>query len=154
MSVSEVLEVIRTESFVALDEGDVKISVGKMPIVFGAKIHFIQLFQNLIGNSLKFNDKEKPLIKISSKKLKKGWKISVEDNGPGIPEESREKIFDLFNRLKRRDEVEGSGLGLSIVQKIIAQYGANIECVDSALSGAKFEIYMPNTELADDKTLH
>jgi len=69
--------------------------------------------------------------------------LRVEDNGQGIPKGSRKQIFELFGRLKRRDEAEGTGLGLSICKKIAAQYGGEIACLDSQLGGAMFEITIP-----------
>lgn len=143
VNLSEVLNEILNQSITLLEQVDAEIDIGTLPTVFGSKIHFLQLFQNLIGNSLKFNDKKNPIIKIGSIPFQDGWKISVDDNGPGIPVESREKVFNLFSRLKRRDEVEGSGLGLSIVQKIVEQYDGTITCSNSSLGGARFEIYLP-----------
>lgn len=143
IDLSEVLNGILNQSITVLEQVDAEIEIGALPTVFGSKIHFLQLFQNLIGNSLKFNDKKNPIIKIDAIPFQDGWKISVDDNGPGIPVESRGKIFGLFSRLKRRDEVEGSGLGLSIVQKIVEQYDGTITCSKSSLGGARFEIYLP-----------
>jgi two-component system CheB/CheR fusion protein len=148
-NLGEVVKEILDSLALAIKEQNAKIEVGAMPVIKGAPVHFTQLFQNLIGNALKFSDKIKPLVKISAMKTSGGWKFLLEDNGPGIPEASRSDIFNLFSRLQRQDEIEGSGLGLSIAQRIVMQYGGTIECTDSSLGGAAFEIFLPNRDDLD-----
>ncbi len=128
----------------AISEHGAELIVDPLPQLTGARIHFTQLFQNLIGNALKFSDQDEPVVRVSSMEDDRNHIVlRVEDNGPGVPEESREKIFDLFDRLHRQDEIEGVGLGLSICQRIVAQYGGTISCNDSELGGACFEIAIP-----------
>ncbi len=129
-----------------ITEQDADIIIGELPNVVGARIHFAQLFQNLIGNALKFSDKDQPIVKISSAQDEHNVYLFIEDNGPGIPEEHRTKVFNLFDRLHRQDEVEGVGLGLSICQRIVSQYGGQIACGDSELGGAQFKITIPIPE--------
>ena len=113
---------------------------GDLPIVNGATVHMTQLFQNLITNALKFSDKEKPVIRITSNRDNDLYQFLVEDNGPGINNANRTEVFQLFKRLKRRDEVDGSGLGLSICKKIVEQYGGTISVGSSQrLGGACFD---------------
>lgn len=129
-------------------EKNAKITVSSLGEIHGARVHFIQLFQNLIGNALKFSDKDNPTVKVSSFSTRKFLKIRVEDNGPGVPKEFRDSVFDVFNRLQRRDEVEGTGLGLSIVLRIVGQYEGKIDILDSELGGACFEVIIPKNETA------
>lgn len=126
-----------------IEEHNAELIVGDLPEVVGARLHFIQLFQNLIGNALKFSDKQNPVVQISSAEDGDHIHLVIEDNGPGVPEEFRQQIFNLFDRLHRQDEVEGVGLGLSICQRIVAQYGGTIECTESELGGARFDIILP-----------
>jgi len=130
-----------------VEERKASVKFGKLPKIYGARIHFMQIFQNLIGNSLKYSDKEEPLIELTADKSKDGWTFRLEDNGPGIPEKSRTEIFQLFSRLERRDEIDGTGLGLSIVQKIVLQYHGKISCEDSELGGSAFVIWLPSKEV-------
>lgn len=133
---------------VLVKEKNAKIKISSLGKVHGARVHFIQLFQNLIGNALKFSDTENPVVKVSSSGMRNELKIRVEDNGPGVPEEFRDSVFDVFNRLQRRDEVEGTGLGLSIVLRIVGQYGGTINILDSGdLGGACFEVHIPKGEI-------
>ncbi len=137
--VDEVLEALA----LSIEEKQTIVTRGPMPSVRGARVHFVQLFQNLVGNALKHSDAQDPEIRISSVSRRGIIVLRVEDNGQGIPKRSRKQIFELFGRLRRRDETEGTGLGLSICKKITAQYGGEITCHDSALGGALFEIAIP-----------
>lgn len=137
--VDEVLESLS----LSIKEHKAVVSRGAMPKIVGARVHFVQLFQNLVGNALKHSDADGPEIEISSGSRPGAIVLRVEDNGQGIPKGSRKQIFELFGRLKRRDEAEGTGLGLSICKKIAAQYGGEIACLDSQLGGAMFEITIP-----------
>lgn len=100
----------------------------------------MQIISNLISNAIKFNKNERPLVKICGvEKEGEGLvEISIEDNGPGIPEEYREKIFGVFQTLQSRDKLESTGIGLTIVKKMVAQIGGEVWVEDSDLGGAKF----------------
>ncbi len=139
----EVMTDIDETLSLAITEQNAELVLGDLPSVRGARVHFTQLFQNLIGNSLKFNDKDTPIVKVSASSEGGYTVLVVEDNGPGVPEESRTKIFGLFDRLHRQDEIDGIGLGLSICQRIVAQYQGTIVCDDSEMGGARFEISLP-----------
>ena len=69
--------------------------------------------------------------------------ITVDDNGPGVPEGSRDEIFDVFKRLHRADDIPGTGLGLAICKKILKQYHGNIRCEQSELGGASMKMSLP-----------
>jgi two-component system CheB/CheR fusion protein len=142
-----VLKEITEGLALTIEETGASIKVQPLPTVTGARVHFHQLFQNLIANAIKYNDKDKPKIKISGAQRKDSWQLIVEDNGPGISPENRSVVFDVFRRLNRRDEVDGVGLGLSICDRIVRQYEDNIEISDSrAMGGAKFIVTLPVSE--------
>lgn len=88
---------------------------------------FRQVLQNLIGNAVKHHDKEKGNITVGVKKLDQFYEFFVADDGPGIPEQYREKVFGMFQTLRPRDEVEGSGIGLALVKKTVEHYGGNVK---------------------------
>ena len=142
----KVMEEVMEALSLNIAEQDAEIDVGKMPVIHGARVHFVQLFQNLLGNAMKHANKEEPHVRIRSKTKANKIIITVEDDGPGIPKASQDRVFELFGRLKRRDETDGTGLGLSICKKIVNQYEGTIECSDSELGGAKFTIELPKTE--------
>ncbi len=139
----DVVEEMDDALSLVISEHEAELIVDDLPQLVGARIHFIQLFQNLIGNALKFSDKDHPVVRIRSTETDQKVTIIVEDNGPGVPAEHREKIFKLFDRLHRQDQVDGVGLGLSICQRIVTQYNGTITCGDSELGGASFTIDLP-----------
>ncbi|MFC4698866.1 ATP-binding protein [Glaciecola siphonariae] len=98
---------------------------------------------NLIANAFKHNDKELPSVHISASVSKHYYIINIKDNGPGIEPKYHERIFKLFQTLKPRDEVEGSGMGLSVVKKYIDYYQGKITLSSDGKNGATFTIYWP-----------
>ena len=94
-----------------------KISIGELPKITADQIHLVQLFQNLIDNSIKYTDKTDPLVEIKSDKKDGFYKFSVKDNGIGIEPAYQQKIFEMFKRLHNQDKYEGSGVGLAICKK-------------------------------------
>ena len=100
-----------------IHENFASIRINRMPLQ--------QIFLNLINNAIKHHDKKKGNISISVEQTNTHYKFSVTDDGPGIPEKYQRKVFEMFQTLKPRDEVEGSGMGLAIVDKIVKTYGSN-----------------------------
>ncbi|MEM1384459.1 MAG: chemotaxis protein CheB [Pseudomonadota bacterium] len=120
-----------------------KITRETLPVLDANSTHMRQLFQNLIGNAIKYGGETSPEIRATAQDTGPAWVISIEDNGQGVPEEQRESIFSLFNRLHRKGEVEGAGMGLPICRKIVRLCGGEIWCDESALGGAAFRIRFP-----------
>lgn len=98
--------------------------INKLPIVNGDKIKFQQLFENLIDNAIKYNDKENGIIEIDCKNQNSFYQFSIKDNGIGIPKKYFNRIFNLFQSLKI--EKQSTGIGLSIVKNIVQLYGGEI----------------------------
>jgi len=97
------------------------------PHLWGHKIQLIQLFQNLLSNSIKFSKKkEAPLILITQKKVADSWHFSIKDNGIGIPTERQVAIFEVFKRAHANQEIQGAGIGLAICKKVVEQHGGTI----------------------------
>ncbi|SHJ42302.1 sensor histidine kinase [Aquimarina spongiae] len=107
-----------------------------LPVVQGDNFRLQQLFQNLINNAVKYNDKEKGWIKVSCIPQKTHWQFAIEDNGPGIPKKYHEKIFRVFQTLD--DNKESTGVGLSIVKKIIDLYDGKIWVTSEEGKGTAF----------------
>jgi PAS domain S-box-containing protein len=108
----------------------------KLPTIKGDKTKFRQVFQNLISNSLKFNDKKEGFIYINFKENEKYYEFSVEDNGIGIQDKYKDKVFEIFQSLHKNKE--SSGVGLSIVKKIIKLYEGDIWFESIPNIGTKF----------------
>ena len=103
----------------------------------------IQLFQNLIGNSIKYHSQETPKIHISTQKEKNQYLFSVSDNGIGISNEYLDRIFTIFQRLHTKDDYEGTGIGLAIAYKIVHQHGGEIWAESEPGKGSTFYFTIP-----------
>ena len=104
---------------------------------------FKTVFQNLISNAIKHNNKEHPVIDISLIPSNQYYIIEITDNGPGIDPKYFSLIFKLFQTLQSRDDVEGSGIGLCIANKLIINYGGKIEVASDGKLGSTFTIFWP-----------
>ena len=143
VDLARVAHEIREAFALRIAERNAELVIGELPSVHGARVHFVQLIQNLVGNALAYTDVERPVVRVGARRGEDGVELVVEDNGPGIPETDRARIFDVFSRLELDSSVEGTGLGLSICQRIVHQYGGTIACTESALGGAAFVIRLP-----------
>lgn len=126
VDLNDVLNTVKKDLKLLIDENAVNIVCSNLPIVHGDKIQLRQVFQNLISNSIKFRREEKPLIQIQCTESDKFNQISVADNGIGINSQYFEQIFVIFKRLHTRDKYPGSGLGLSLCKKIIERHGGQL----------------------------
>ena len=116
---------------------------GAMPIINTAISPFETIIRNLIGNAIKHNNKANGVITISAQEFPKHYQFSVKDNGPGIPQRYHEQIFELFKTLKPRDEVEGSGMGLSIIKKLLDYHKGSITVESDGENGTCFTFTWP-----------
>ncbi|MFW6310397.1 MAG: sensor histidine kinase, partial [Prolixibacteraceae bacterium] len=125
-----------------IDKEKVEVAVDDLPACRGDDLQMNQLFSNLIGNSLKFFDSDRPgKIVISGEKVNNGCTYTVEDNGIGIAPEYREKIFGLFEKLD--SQKPGIGLGMNIVKQIVEKHNGTIEMESEVGTGTKFIIFIP-----------
>lgn len=126
--------------------------VEQLPIIEADPAQMRQLFQNLIGNSLKFNGGKQPIIKVYATLCANGTcEIRVEDNGIGFEEEYLEKIFKPFQRLHGRSAYEGTGMGLAICKKIVDRHKGDITAISKPGKGATFIIKLPETQPIHNK---
>ncbi len=126
-----------------IEKNNAEISIDKLPSVTADDIQIEQLFQNLIMNATKFRREETLHIKVSAVKEQGEWLFSVRDNGIGIEEEDRGRIFDMFQRLHGRGDYPGTGMGLAICKKIIENHGGRIWVESEAGKGSTFYFTIP-----------
>jgi PAS domain S-box-containing protein len=126
----------------------------ELPTVVGEKIRLAQVFQHLIGNALRYNDKPEGRIEIGSADDGERWTFSVSDNGPGIPEKYHEKIFKMFQTLAPRDELESIGIGLAVVKKIVELYGGRVWVESTVGQGSTFFFTLPKAIQSEGGRLH
>lgn len=128
-------------------DSNAEVVVGDLPVIHGDRTRLHQLFQNVIGNALKYRRKDVPVrVLIQSRILNdRFYEITVEDNGIGFEEKYSERIFHPFQRLHTRDEYEGSGIGLAICKKIMDQLGGQISARSEAGKGSVFILKLPKS---------
>ena len=126
----------------AMEETGALVTHTALPVVWADRSQMVQVFQNLIGNAIKFRG-EDPAISVQAEKAGEQWLFSVSDNGIGIAPEYAENIFVVFQRLHARTEYPGNGIGLAICKKIIQRYGGKIWVEPRAGHGSIFKFTMP-----------
>jgi len=129
---NDVLVTVQQNLTRAIEESGATLAIGKLPKVMGNTTQLVQVFQNLLGNALKFRGSAAPTIEISAKKQGHEWEFSVHDNGIGIDPQFFSKIFIIFQRLHAKKEYPGTGIGLALSKKIIEHHGGRI-WIESAL---------------------
>jgi len=152
VSVKLLLEEITTSFQHQITSSDIVVHIGDMPLIYFNKSQLYQIFQNLIGNAIKFRNTEIS-TKIDIKYYQKNQKhhFSVTDNGIGISEEFRQKIFVAFQRLHNRADFEGSGIGLATCKKIIEENGGSIDVNSVEGQGSTFYFILPSNLIELDK---
>jgi len=127
----------------AIYEAKAQIVVGPLPAVFVDEREVFQLFLNLLSNALKFRGAEPCRVEISGATSVSSVVIEVRDNGIGFEMEYADKIFEIFQRLNRRDEYPGTGIGLAICKKVVERHGGKISVESAPGHGARFRIELP-----------
>jgi len=118
-----------------------------LPTVECEQTRITQVFQNLLSNAIKYMDKPQGQIKIGCIEENGFWKFSIADNGPGIEEKYYEKIFQMFQTLLSRDEFESTGVGLTVVKKIVEMYGGKIWVESKVGEGSTFYFTLSKQEV-------
>jgi len=146
VSVQSLLEDIRQDLAFTLEQKkvDLRIQSG-LPTITCQPVHLKQVFQNLISNAIKFNDKPQPVVEIACHEDDSLYTFSVRDNGIGIDERYHEKIFQIFQRLGRREDYEGTGAGLTICKKIVEARGGKIWLESKVGQGSIFSFTIPKS---------
>jgi signal transduction histidine kinase len=107
-----------------------------------------RVLQNLLSNALKYRGEATPVVKVESEDRDRLWCIRVCDNGVGLPEDQRERVFRIFQRAHSRNEYPGTGMGLAICRKIVERHGGRIWLEDSPLGGICVAFTLPKVREA------
>lgn len=118
-----------------------------MPMVTAEKVPLQQVFMNLIGNAIKHTGRENPLIEVTWSDAELFYEFAVRDNGQGIAPQYHDRIFGIFQTLEARDKIEGTGIGLSVVQKIVEAKGGRVWVESDVGKGARFKFLWPKVEI-------
>jgi light-regulated signal transduction histidine kinase (bacteriophytochrome) len=131
----------------AIEESHARITRGPLPTIIGNVGRIAQVFQNLIGNALKFRRTAQPAtVHVSAIPQQGEWQFSVEDNGIGIDAQYLERIFVIFQRLHTRAEYPGTGIGLSICKKVVERHGGRIWVESRVGEGSRFHFTFPRDD--------
>ncbi len=128
----------------AIEENQAEIHVDPLPVVLADKTQLNHLLQNLLANALKYRGEEPPRIHIFSRREKNDWVVCVRDNGIGIDPRHADRIFLIFQRLHRRSEYEGTGVGLAICKRIVERHGGRIWVQSEQTGGSLFCFTLPD----------
>jgi len=124
----------------------IKLQVAEsMPVLCTPKSPLDLVFRNLIVNAIKHHDKPEGTIEVSARPIADGFEFTVKDDGPGIPPEHQQRVFGMFQTLKPRDEVEGSGIGLALVKKTVESIGGRVTLESDGKNGCTFRFTWPST---------
>ena len=136
----------------AVEESGAQVTHDPLPIVVADEMQLIQLFQNLVGNAIKYQNPGTPRVHISAARDgEKRWTFSVRDNGLGIDSQYFERIFGMFQRLHKREEFEGTGVGLAICKKIVERHGGSISVKSELGHGSTFSFALGESEKSPAK---
>jgi len=145
VNLNDILHIIKSNLKFSIDEKKAQITLEELPMVNAANVAMIQLFQNIIANALKFTKPDIiPTIHLKSVTYDDNfYQISITDNGIGIPKMQQEKVFIIFQRLHRREDYEGSGIGLATCKKIVECLGGKIWLESTEGKGTTFHFLLP-----------
>ena len=155
----EVITGVIEDLEIAIAESDASVDVGDMPTLSIDPSQVRQLFQNLIGNSIKFRKPDvapavtiraaERAVDLPGRGCRDGWEITVQDNGIGFEDKYVDRIFTVFQRLHNRTEYEGSGVGLAVCRRIVERHGGLLTANGSGGDGAVFTIWLPSEHVDD-----
>lgn len=143
IAMDDVVNQVLDHLHMTIEERSASVDVPSLPGVTGHGPQLVQLFQNLIGNGIKYNEQPEPGIKVAAERAGHDWLFTVEDNGIGIPLDKLKTVFEPFQRLWSQDTYEGTGLGLAICRKIVERHGGRIWCSSEMDSGSRFSFTLP-----------
>ncbi len=126
-----------------IHETAAEITCGELPTIRADNVQLVQLFQNLIGNALKFHGETPPKIRVDASRNEDHWRFTVRDNGIGIAPEALDRIFLIFERLHTRTQYPGTGIGLAICKRIVDRHGGRIWVESEPGQGATFSFTLP-----------
>jgi PAS domain S-box-containing protein len=127
----------------SIAESGALVTYDTLPTVAAEEVLLMQLFQNLISNSIKYRGEETPRVHVSAERVAEGWQFAVRDNGIGIDPQDADRVFGLFKRL-HGSEIPGTGIGLAICKKVVERQGGRIWVESETGRGATFKFTIPS----------
>jgi len=145
VDLNDCVEFARLNLQTSIEESKAQFEVSTLPTVSGTSSQLNQLFQNLIGNAIKYRKSDaSPLISIAAVEKDKEIEVTVSDNGIGIDSDYQDSIFDVFSRAQSRDDYPGTGIGLAICNKVVERHGGSLTVQSIVGEGSTFCIRLPH----------
>ena len=145
VDVGEVVDEVRRSLGAAIEESGASVTTDALPQVRADRNGLAQVLQNLVANAIRHVEPGRsPVIHLSAERDREGWRLSVEDQGPGVPPEQQERVFDAFHRGQRRGTHRGLGIGLAICRKIVENHGGRIWIDTVPGKGSTFAFTIPD----------
>jgi light-regulated signal transduction histidine kinase (bacteriophytochrome) len=126
-----------------IEETHAQITVGELPVVLADRSNLCRVFQNLVGNAVKFTGEETPRVSIDAEHEGGHWRFSVSDNGIGMDSKNAQRIFEPFQRLHGEEDYPGTGIGLAVCERIVDQHGGRIWVSSEPGAGSVFHFTLP-----------
>ncbi|MET0299365.1 MAG: PAS domain S-box protein, partial [Flavitalea sp.] len=143
VDLNDVLKTVASFYSLAISETDAELHISQMPVIKAEKAQMQQLFQNLVGNAIKYSKPKKPIVTVGYEEEPEHWLFFVKDQGIGISPKFYEKIFIIFQRLHTKTEYSGTGIGLAICKKIVERHGGTIWVESELELGTTFFVRLP-----------
>ncbi|AHF99643.1 histidine kinase [Halostagnicola larsenii XH-48] len=143
VDLADVLATVTKNLEIQIAESDATIELEELPRVMGDRGQLQHVFQNLLSNALEYSEDEPPRVTVSASRDDSMWIVSVQDNGIGIPRESQEDIFEVFERLHTREEHAGTGIGLALCKRVVERHGGDIWVESEPGEGSTFSVSLP-----------
>jgi signal transduction histidine kinase/ActR/RegA family two-component response regulator len=146
VDLNRVMNIVRDNLSQRIQEKAAEVTVKPLPCLQADETQMVQLFQNLVANGLKFNDKPHPEVEVSSSEDSMNWTFFIKDNGIGIRPAEARTLFAPFKRLQNQQQYEGSGIGLAICRRIVTRHGGTIGVRSEPGQGSTFWVSLPKTQ--------
>ncbi len=143
IALDDVAAAARSSLGAEIEQTGAEVLIEPLPEVVGDRALLVSVFQNLIGNAIKFRGAEPPVIRVSAREHEGEWQLSFADNGIGIDGEYAERIFQIFQRLHAREAYGGTGIGLALCRKIVEYHHGRIWLDPTYAGGACFQLTLP-----------
>ncbi len=152
VDLNDVFEEVCSTLAVSAQDAQAVIESSDLPTVVGDRSRMVQLFQNLIGNAIKYRSDDPPRISVSGERFNGEWRMAVRDNGIGIAERHAGRIFEIFQRLHSDRTVPGTGIGLASCKKIVEGHGGRIWVDSTVGEGSTFRFTLPHATMNGEET--
>jgi light-regulated signal transduction histidine kinase (bacteriophytochrome) len=144
VDVGKVVERVRGLLGASIESRGGRLVAGALPVVWSSEGDLLQIFQNLVGNAVKFSGETAPVVEVQAERERGAWRFAVSDNGIGIEPQHAARVFGMFERLHPNERYPGTGMGLAITERIVGRHGGRIWVESTPGRGSTFHFTIPD----------